>query len=285
MRSGKQITYEFETKVKSIKRKKSIRQDGKKSNLSYEYLDTIGLFDDDEDVIVTSSVLPESEDEDVIGTSSVLPESEDEDVIGTSSVLPASENLNTFNTQLVDKNDPKSEWCRAQVPYYCGEDSHPSKKGRCARKPKDCKIEGPGSQGKDDSYVYQDLNDDYLYKAMPKEEREKIYRRPAGLESKSNSLVERRKDEYLTGRIDRDFTDDYFTPKIKREFKKGADDEYKEEDGRKSKKVSKRKSKKVFKRKSKKVSKRKSKKVSKRKSKKVSKRKSKKVSKRKSKKN
>ena len=52
LRSGKEITYEFETKVKSLKRK-SNRQDGlqKKNSDEYDiYIDALGILDDDETV-------------------------------------------------------------------------------------------------------------------------------------------------------------------------------------------------------------------------------------------
>jgi len=118
----------------------------------------------------------------------------------------------TFNTQLVDeksKNYGKSEWCRSQVPYYCGDKSHPSKKGRCVRQPKDCKYkDAPAPSGKDDNYIYGDLSDDYLYKAMPKEERAKIAIKTAGIKSDSIPMVNLRKaaDTKKAERLEFDFT-------------------------------------------------------------------------------
>ena len=189
LRSGKEITYEFETKVKSLKRK-SNRQDGlvknKQKNNSDEYdiyIDALGILDDDE--IVPS---PRKRSSPRILKASVL--DDEEELPGNSSLIyPGGDFGDTFNTQLVNKMDPnyaKSEWCRSTVPYYCGDKSAPSKKGRCVRKPQDCNYRGVPSPRGGDTYIYGDLDDDFLYKAMPKEERAKINKNPAGLKSGLN---------------------------------------------------------------------------------------------------
>jgi len=205
LRSGKEITYEFETKVKSLKRK-SNRQDGlvknkqKKNSDEYDiYIDALGILDDDE--IVPSPrkrpSLPLSPSP-RISKASVL--DDEEELPGNSSLIyPGGDFGDTFNTQLVNKMDPnyaKSEWCRPTVPYYCGDKSAPSKKGRCVRKPQDCNYRGVPSPRGGDTYIYGDLDDDFLYKAMPKEERKISDSISKYFVDDNSSLKSRKDDDY-----------------------------------------------------------------------------------------
>ena len=214
LRSGKEITYEFETKVKSLKRK-SNRQDGlvknKQKNNSDEYdiyIDALGILDDDE-IVPSPRKRPPSplSPSPRIPKASVL-DDEEELLPGNSSLIyPGGDFGDTFNTQLVNKMDPnyaKSEWCRPSVPYYCGDKSAPSKKGRCVRKPQDCNYRGVPSPRGGDTYIYGDLDDDFLYKAMPKEERAKINKNPAGLKSDSRSLIALRNAADKKGGLNRE---------------------------------------------------------------------------------
>ena len=76
----------------------------------------------------------------------------------------------TIDTQYPPENYKKfKEYCRSQVPYMCGKRTE--NPGYCRRKEKDCLYKGAAAPSEGDKYIYQDLNDEYLYKAMDPKKR------------------------------------------------------------------------------------------------------------------
>ena len=78
----------------------------------------------------------------------------------------------TFDTQYpYPEYREYKDWCRSQTPYVCGKRTN--NPGRCRRKERDClvsKTRVPGPSG-GDNYIYQDLDDDYLYGFMDPKDR------------------------------------------------------------------------------------------------------------------
>ena len=227
MRSGKKITYEFETKVKSLKR--SARHDGTFDTLLDPSLDLYGIWEDaipiphvrfkdltDEDLTddLSKEELTDDETEIYIPITSSSSEGVDlidvdltDDAPDKKEIYSAEEE--TFNTQYVNTNDKnyskKQGICRQQVPYYCGKGSHSSKQGRCARQPADCLAEGPIAQS-GSNFKYGDLNNDFLYKAMSKEERAKLFIPTAGIKNPGVEPV----GDVVGDEIDEYFNDEIF---------------------------------------------------------------------------